>query len=237
MDTAPSPYTLVGYAGIDVSNHQNPKALDWNKVKQWGAVWAYIKATEGQDYSDPSSFEHAVRAQDAGVTVGYYHFARPDSIKTTVEDDAKAEAEDFLKALDALPKGGLPPVLDWERDAPNLDKDQMASWALTFLQTLQNAGTKTPVVYTGYYHMQETTRLDPAFTNYALWQPWYRPGRNPWDGPPTVAEPWKTWSVYQYTDQGIIPGYDEGTLDLNVATREFLLSTLELPDLVYRNLV
>ena len=234
MSVAPSPYTLVGYAGVDVSSYQRPSEIDWREVRRSGSLWAYVKATEGQGYVDPSCFEHAVRAESGGVAVGYYHFARPDSISGTPEEDARAEATDFLEAMAALPKGGLPPVLDWEKPSPNLGKDGMAAWALTFLSELEDEGCY-PVIYTGRNHMRDTTTLEPDFTEYPLWQPWYREGRDPWLGPPEIAEPWSQWSIYQYSGTGRVSGY-EGPIDVNVATRDFIMDALGLDSLINRPL-
>jgi lysozyme len=90
--------------GIDVSHHQG--AIDWNRVAADDVSSAYIKATEGSDFTDPRFEENWEGAADAGLARGAYHFfslctsgdLQARHFLETVPDDAEA----------------LPPAVDLE---------------------------------------------------------------------------------------------------------------------------
>ena len=58
--------------GIDVSRWQDD--IDWQKVKDAGTRFAFIKATEGGDHLDPMFRKNWAEAKKAGVPRGAYHF-------------------------------------------------------------------------------------------------------------------------------------------------------------------
>ncbi|WKL00296.1 GH25 family lysozyme [Paenibacillus amylolyticus] len=60
--------------GIDVSRYQGN--IDWAKVKASGMTFVFIKATEGQTYTDPNYQKNVTSALAAGMLVGTYHFFR-----------------------------------------------------------------------------------------------------------------------------------------------------------------
>ena len=59
-------------------------------------------------------------SRDAGLWVGGYHFARPDTHVRLGMADARKEASSFLERLSFEP-GDLPPALDVERGRRGLD--------------------------------------------------------------------------------------------------------------------
>ena len=74
-----SPVELEGRAnpqGIDVSGYQ--PSINWSTVKGNGVTFAFIKATEGTGYTNPSFSSQYTGATNAGIIRGGYHFARPD---------------------------------------------------------------------------------------------------------------------------------------------------------------
>src|SRR5205085_3829049 len=94
--------------GIDVSNWQG--SINWTKVAADGKRFAFLKACEGRTYVDPMYAQNRQGALAAGVVVGAYHFALPDSSK----GDAIAEADHFA-AVAGVRAGDVIPVLDLER--------------------------------------------------------------------------------------------------------------------------
>ena len=90
--------------GIDVSKYQG--LIDWDRVRDSGVKFAWIKATEGGDNADSQFRRNWQLAKAAGIPRGAYHFVywcRPwqeemrwFEANVPVEDDA------------------LPPVLDVE---------------------------------------------------------------------------------------------------------------------------
>lgn len=114
--------------GIDVSRYQGN--IDWAKVKASGMTFVFIKATEGQTYTDPNYQKNVIGALAAGLMVGTYHFFR-----ATSTDGAKAEAAHYANTLNKV--GGakalqLPPVMDYENNPGNLSKAQMNTVAKAF---------------------------------------------------------------------------------------------------------
>jgi lysozyme len=93
--------------GIDVSNHQG--AIDWKQVAGDDISFAYIKATEGKDFTDKRFAENWKGAGDAGIRRGAYHFF-------TLCSPGAAQAANFLKALPD-DRNALPPAVDLEYSA------------------------------------------------------------------------------------------------------------------------
>lgn len=58
--------------GIDVSAHQD--VIDWARVARDGITFAYIKATEGGDFTDVRFDENWRGAQAVGLDRGAYHY-------------------------------------------------------------------------------------------------------------------------------------------------------------------
>src|SRR5689334_19896361 len=58
--------------GIDVASHQG--AIDWEAVAGDHMAFAYIKATEGGDFTDDRFAENWDAAGAAGLDRGAYHF-------------------------------------------------------------------------------------------------------------------------------------------------------------------
>jgi lysozyme len=58
--------------GIDVSAHQG--TIDWVRVARVGIKFAYVKATEGRDFTDERFDENWRGAGEAGLDRGAYHF-------------------------------------------------------------------------------------------------------------------------------------------------------------------
>lgn len=90
--------------GVDVSHHQGP--IDWHAVKRDRIAFAYVKATEGEDWKDPRFEENWSGAGRAGIPRGAYHFF-------TFCTPGLPQAENFLAALRGA-GGELPPVADVE---------------------------------------------------------------------------------------------------------------------------
>ena len=65
----PSDYAIHG---IDVSKYQGD--IDWNKVKDSGVKFVWIKATEGGDHTDEKFAANWAGAKAAGIPRGAYHF-------------------------------------------------------------------------------------------------------------------------------------------------------------------
>jgi GH25 family lysozyme M1 (1,4-beta-N-acetylmuramidase) len=107
--------------GIDVS-HWNG-TIDWAKVASSGRRFAFMKATEGTTFRDPTYAENRQGAVAAGLVVTAYHFARPD----LNPGGAVAEANHFADVA-GIGAGDIIPVLDLERDG-GLSPAALIDWA------------------------------------------------------------------------------------------------------------
>ncbi|PRA04815.1 hypothetical protein CQ043_12205 [Paenibacillus sp. MYb63] len=188
--------------GIDVSRYQG--TIDWAKAKTSGITFVFIKATEGQTYTDRNFVSNVKGALSAGLLVGTYHFLR-----ATIADVAKAEAAHYAKSLEAI--GGakalqLPPVMDYENNPGNLSKAQINIVAKAFLTELERLTGIKPIIYTGNSF---AANFDTGLSGYDLWVARYSNTRVPDD-----QSAWKTWTVWQYSDSGKVPGI-AGNVDLN----------------------
>lgn len=205
--------------GIDVSGHQ--PSISWKAMKRAGISYGWVKATEGQTFVDGSYERHRREARRAGIPLGAYHFARPDTDVSSL--DPVAEADHFL-AVAQPGEGDLLPVLDLE--TPGLPPARLARWARAWLRRVERAIGQPPILYT--FPSFWTDRMDnsTAFARYPLWLASY--GRN--DGrvhPVRKIGGWTSIAVHQFTSEGRIEGFS-GPLDLNRLMRGTTLDELTL---------
>ncbi|QYK62571.1 GH25 family lysozyme [Paenibacillus sp. S25] len=188
--------------GIDVSRYQGK--IDWKMVKADGISFAFIKASQGQRYVDPTFITNAKEAKKAGVLLGAYHFLDATSVEA-----AKAEARHFAEVLEQI--GGakaldLPAVMDYENNPGNLSKTLISAVALAFLLELERLTGRKPIIYTGNAF---AANFNASLGGYKLWIARYSDTRVPSD---TVT--WKRWDIWQYSDSGKVTGI-KGNVDMN----------------------
>src|SRR4051794_14818087 len=76
-----TPATSARDIGVDVSHFQGETGMpqaNWNQLATEGRTFAYIKSTEGLNPPgniDPAWPTNVVRASNAGILNGVYHFA------------------------------------------------------------------------------------------------------------------------------------------------------------------
>ncbi|MCP3746686.1 GH25 family lysozyme [Paenibacillus sp. A3M_27_13] len=189
--------------GINVSRYQGK--IDWKAVKADGVSFAFIKASQGQHYVDPTFTTNAKGARAAGVLLGAYHFVDAISVEA-----AKAEARHFAEVLEQVGGGktlDLPPVMDYENNPGNLSKTLISAVALAFLLELERLTGRKPIIYTGNAF---AANFNASLGGYPLWIARYSDTRVPSD---TVT--WKRWDIWQYSDSGKVAGI-KGNADLNV---------------------
>lgn len=178
---------------VDVSNWQ--PSINWHQVAASGIVGAYIEFGDGT-FSSPTFTTQSQGAAAAGLSWGAYYFARP----TTT--DPIASADRFMAAASA---GNLPPVLDLEDSTAS--GSQASAWAQAFLARCAQDGGRVATLYTGLGYSWAS---DPALTAWPLWLAAYPWGYNPVPNvallPVPSAGQWGTWSGWQFTSVGVVPG-------------------------------
>ena len=206
--------------GLDCSRYQ--KDITWNLAKDAGIQFAFVKITEGQTGHEDNIYNLKARilsAQQSGVKVGYYHFARPGFIAEP-EDDANAEVQNVLAHIGFLPTADLPLSLDIEAYSATdvwTDNivDHMNRFVNTFIQGLQ-AQNINVILYS--YKSFMDINASPEFGTNPLWLAAYL--NNPELSLPILPNGWTEWKIWQFTEQGQIGGYT-GNIDLNIMKTDY----------------
>ena len=206
--------------GTDVSHYQG-SSLDWSSIKSSGVTFAWAKATEGTTYTDASFTANAVNAPAAGVPIGAYHYAHPETHIGTAGADAEAQA--FWNVAKNYVKGGgsyLMPMLDIEQSlsgaSPAYTKTTLSQWVNQWCNDVAYYASTSgvvvkPVVYT--YMSYSSAWLDSTVTQWPLWMASYPSCTSnaacqcvecgssvPLTGAPSSTAPWSTWDIWQYGD-------------------------------------
>jgi lysozyme len=179
---------------LDVS-HWN-EVTSWQAIKDSGIIGIIHKSSQGLFYADPTYHERREAALAAGLLWGAYHFGECG--------DPEAQAENFLAMVQPEPTDLL--VLDFEP----CDNTMSVAEAETFVtQVWQDTG-RAPGLYAGQSFLTDCmegcahTRLASCW----LWLARYSTEM------PEVPPLWDTFSLWQYTDQGTVPGIT-GPVDRN----------------------
>ncbi|SFJ42930.1 Copper amine oxidase N-terminal domain-containing protein [Paenibacillus sp. UNC496MF] len=188
---------------IDVSHHQG--IVDWDKVRAAGVAGAFIKATEGTGFKDPAMATNAANAAAAGLKIGFYHYAHPET------NDAEAEAQFFVARISGY-KADFPHVLDVEGDASKVPSAQLTDWCAAWLQEVERLTGHDTMIYTGASFAK--SYLGKRLGAWPLWIAHYGVN-NPMDNPT-----WDEWAVFQYTSTGSVSGI-AGSVDLDVMEEAF----------------
>lgn len=191
----------VNYAihGIDVSRHQ--AAIDWDDVstmqdKNVKIGFTFIKATEGLSNVDASYRRNWVKAREANIPRGAYHFFISSK-------SGKAQAENFIQTV-MLEKGDMPPVLDIEQ-ANGASITDIQQRAKDWLVMVENQYKVKPVIYTNVDFYDNF--LAGKFDDYPLWVAHYLV-----QDKPRIKRKWLFW---QHNETGHVNGID-ACVDFNV---------------------
>lgn len=172
----------MGIYGTDVSNYQPINfLLELPGASTRKVDFAIIKITEGTGYTNPKWTAQRQWARDHGLSVGFYHFARPGSMT--------AQADYFLSRVALQPGEHL--WFDWE-DA-GISSAQKDAW-ITYVQE------QRPEHRVGLYcntHFWKN-RDQSSFAGDGLW---IATGGLPVGSPPIEAP----WLIHQFSTEG---GYD-----------------------------
>jgi MYXO-CTERM domain-containing protein len=211
--------------GLDVSSGQGN--IDWNAVKASGRQFAFIKATQGDYYTNNYWNSQWGGAKAAGVLRSAYHFFDP-----TV--DGIAQAKHFLSVVGALGVGDLPPMLDIEcptssnQSATQPDCEYGAGpgypadsgWvdAATLHQRIQDWLTyvqqqtgKAPVIYSYNYWFSDSGEGTAGLHAYPLTISWPTSGNCFTVG---LGNDFTTATFWQWSVSGSCPGVG-GAVDLD----------------------
>jgi GH25 family lysozyme M1 (1,4-beta-N-acetylmuramidase) len=203
-----------GVQGLDVSGHQ--PSVDWQQQWNMGSRFAYVKATEGNYYTNPSYSSQYQGSRNVGMIRGAYHFAIPnwssgaDQARFFVQNGGGWSADGYT----------MPPVLDFEfnpyegktingfyfgNTCYNMSPAQLQSWVRDFGNTVRSMTGRLPVIYTNTSWWNQCLGNPPGFGDYPLWVAAYPNSPTNNAGPVPTAS-WSTYSIWQYSSTGPFAG-------------------------------
>ena len=147
--------------GIDVSSHQG--SIQWQRVAGDEIRFAYIKATEGSDFTDRRFVENWRGAGAAGLRRGAYHYF-------TLCTPGADQAANFLR-IAPPDAGALPPAVNLElvgNCATRPSRADLERELAAFLERVEGAWHVPMVLYVG----DEWERMYPSRKRLGrtLWQ-------------------------------------------------------------------
>jgi lysozyme len=182
--------------GIDISSYQGDEADFLNK-KSDSLSFVICRATLGITFTDADFANNWKMIQQEGFVRGAYHFYECD-------DDPKKQAQHYLTVIGTLGANDLPPILDFEQAglAGVTDKQSIQSNLLIFLNTVEAATGRTPLIYVSPDFSNEYLS-DPAFAKYPLYVADYN-GKSQ----PSMPATWQSsqWTFWQKTDTVHVDG-------------------------------
>ena len=204
--------TTYALQGIDISHWQG--SINWTSVKNSGKRFAFCKATEGTDFTDPTFATNYSAIRAAGLLRGAYHMGRPAV-------DAVAQA-DFLYDTVQPTSGDLPMVLDLEK-TDSLTPTAVRAWVVSFVNRLTSRMGRAPIIYTGFFFWRDSAG-NGSNLGCPLWLA-------AWNSTPQSFVPaaWSTFSFWQYTSTGSVSGIS-GNVDRDACNLSKTgLNNLRLP--------
>lgn len=194
----PATHASDTLTGVDVSRHQG--VIDWTALAGDRVSFAYIKATEGGDWTDPKFAANWIGARRAGLPRGAYHFF-------TLCRDPQEQAAHFLATVGDM-TGALVPALDAEHMGPCREGPTMVDvgeGVAQFLDTVQSQTGVRPVIYTTKeFYTAHLTAPGLQAERFWLRSLYLEPNFGPAD-----------WTIWQYSGRGRRRGV-AGPVDLNV---------------------
>lgn len=207
--------------GIDVSHWQGK--IDWQKVRDseqepasvriMGKRFAFIKATEGASFVDPSFRDNWRMAKQAEVLRGAYHYFEPALInlqefdeqrELLLLDNAQHQARLFLKTVE-MEDGDLPPALQLEISR-GLTDVELRRCVQVWLDEVELATHRRVIIYAGVAFLQNFFPgwlAAPGRAPRPLWiADTFQPGPQ---GPPLPPDQGH-WDFWQYSVTGYVDG-------------------------------
>ena len=196
--------------GIDVSSYQ--ETIDWEKVAASGVKFAIIRLgyrgyETGTLHEDEFAKQNLEGAKAAGLKVGAYFFSQAVS-----EQEAKTEASYALEILNGFVLD-LPVVFDWEFVSDSartgqVDRDTLTEATKAFCAEIERSGYRAMVYFNT---SQAMFKLDlKELGAYPWWLAKYD----------LDMVFYCQVDLWQYTDQGSIPGI-QGDVDIDLMFTDY----------------
>ncbi len=200
----------AGLYGVDVSHWQG--LVNWTALEQDGIAFGFAKATDGVNFVDSRFTTNMNNARLAGVPIGPYHYAQPDSSIGTLADpikqDAVNEANDFVDAIEPYytnyPGEYLRPVLDVEELPTSAEintiaeqKAYLSDWIRDFNDVVQDRLGMDVIIYANSNYAN--TYFENSLRSFDFWLArWtYNVNNQPTSGNLGI---WNSWDFWQWSD-------------------------------------
>ncbi len=200
----PAPWNCM--QGIDVSNWQG--TIDWAKVAKAGIKFAFLKASEGTNYVDPTYATNRPNAKANGVIAGAYSFGQPGTVAQAI-----AEADLFVKVASPA-SGDLLPVMDLEV-TNGLGTADLTAWLKAWLGEVYARTGLHAAIYCSPAFWQKYLGDSAWFAQNGfpvLWIAHWTTATSPWV--PGANWGGDGWTFWQYTSSGSVPGIS-GAVDMD----------------------
>ena len=190
--------------GIDVSYWE--AGIDWKKVRGDGIRFVFVKATEGEQYVDPTFDDNWLGAKSVGILRGAYHFFHPNM-------NPVKQADNFIQVIRGMNDDGeLPPILDLEV-TDNQANQIIIDRAKTWLDRVQQNLGKSPIIYSNPGFLKYNFAIPgggpPFWTkDHILWIANYGQPQ------PLLPSGWLKWTFWQYSETGQVNGVN-ASVDLD----------------------
>ena len=176
-------------AVIDISHWQ--KIFDFDKIKQAGIVGVIHKATEGQGFRD-SKFDWRRQAfKEQGFLFGSYHFLSTNGTR---------EAERYFDIV----KPDEYELIMLDTESQKLTTRNNILESEKFVQRFYELSGRYPVWYIGMFLLNQYASFasykDSILLNCPLFVARYSRKQ------PAVPTEFKQWTLWQYTQDGVVPG-------------------------------
>lgn len=181
VQSSPTNYLM----GVDTSHYE--ASFDFAKAVADGCVFMMTKISDGVSEIDPTRATLTQSAKAAGIVYrGGYHFFRAN-------ESVPNQVSLYLANVQPL-NLEMPCILDCETASQmGMPLTTVRSAALEFLQAVEQATGRTPMIYGGESFLQ-SLNLGDEFLRYPLWLADY--------SHPLVPSPWATYTFWQYTESG-----------------------------------
>lgn len=189
--------------GVDIQDYKGE--IDWQRVKNSGIIFAYIKATDGDAFTDSKFLQNWKASKSAPILRGAYTVFRPAA-------NPVAQAEHFYQtvvaaqlALKEVQLGELPPAIAVKEFPVDKDSGKKLN---ELLHTVNQKFARVPVIYT-------TTEFWKAykdfgdFSQYPLWI-----SETNTLQPTILPAGWSKWTFWQFSQSSQVSGIAD-FVDLN----------------------
>ena len=171
---------------IDLSHFNT--VTSFANIKAAGIVGIIHKATQGTGWTDSTYAARQQQAEAAGLWWGAYHFG--------TNADGAAQAQFFLSKVNPGPTDLL--ALDFEE---NPQSQMTIAQAEQFVTEVFNQTGRYPGFYSDALAGKMLgSSVSAVLANCWFWRAQYG------NAAPSVPPTWSTWTMWQYTESGSVPG-------------------------------